>query len=112
MNCPIRLLPYAALAWLRMEKRAYPAAIHELASMINKIPKPAVPGQPATLPSPDPFEWAGQLREYAAGVGEPSLQLTEAIAALDAAVASQGKPAQALYEKGPKAYRRDSGRFR
>ena len=37
---PDRLLPYAALAWLRMEKRAYPAAIHELTNMINKIPKP------------------------------------------------------------------------
>ena len=41
---PDQLLPYAALAWLRMEKRAFPAAIHELTNMINKIPKPARPG--------------------------------------------------------------------
>ena len=67
---PNQLLPYAALAWLRMEKRAYPAAIHELTSMINKIPKPA--GAAAAQPplAPDPFEWAGQLREYAEGVGD------------------------------------------
>ena len=44
---PDQLLPYAALAWLRMEKRAYPAAIRELASMIDKIPKPAAPGAPS-----------------------------------------------------------------
>ena len=40
---PNQLLPYAALAWLRMDKRVYPAAIHELANMIDKVPKPARP---------------------------------------------------------------------
>ena len=93
---PDRLLPYAALAWLRN----YLGAIHELTKMINKIPKPL--GAHLTLPPlvPEPLEWAGQLREYAAGVGDPSRQLTEAVNALDAAVAAQGEQATALYAKG------------
>ncbi len=100
---PNQLLPYAALAWLRMDvKRAYPAAIRELTAMINKIPKPSAPGQHVPPLQPDPFEWAGQLREHAKGVAESSALLDEAIAALDAAVAAQGAPAVALYEKGRK----------
>ena len=50
--------------------------------------------------TPDPFEWAGRIREYAAGVGDPSRQLTEETAALDAAVAARGPEAVALYNKG------------
>ena len=50
--------------------------------------------------TPDPFEWAGQLRDYAVGVGGPSRQLSEAVAALDAAVAARGTQAAALYAKG------------
>ena len=95
-----RLLPYAALAWLRMEKRAYPAAVRELANMINKIPKPASSELPLPQLAPDPFEWAGQLRDHAVGVGEPSRQLTAAVAALDAAVTARGAQAIALYTKG------------
>ena len=97
---PDRLLPYAALAWLRMEKRAYPAAIRELASMIDKMPKPASPGLPQPPVTPDPFEWAGQLRDYAVGVSDPSRQLNQAVAALDAAVAARGVPAVAQFKKG------------
>ena len=97
---PQRLLPYAALAWLRMEKRTYPAAVHELAAMIAKIPSPPPPdmaGEANYL-----FSWAGQLRDHAAGVSEPSRQLGEALAALDAAVAAHGKTAVSLYEQGRK----------
>ncbi len=68
--------------------------------MINKIPKPAGPGQPVPPLTPDPFEWAGQLCDYAEGVSEPSRQLAEAVAALDAAVAARGAQADALYKKG------------
>ena len=96
---PDRLLPYAALAWLKMDKRTYPAAIHELTGMIAKIPQHASPGLSGP-PTPDPFEWAGQMRDYAAGVGDPSRQLNEAATALDAAVAAQGPRAVALYKKG------------
>ena len=109
---PKQLLPYAALAWLRMEKRAYPAAIHELTAMIEKIPKPAGPNSPLPPLTPDPFEWAGQLREYAAGVSDPSRPLNEAVAALDAAVAARGAQAVALYKKGRRPFCRDSGRLR
>ncbi len=91
---PDRLLPYAALAWLKMEKRAYPAAIRELTNMVTKVPKAVSPL------TPEPFEWAGQLRDYAVGVSEPSRELTDAAAALDAAVAARGPQAVALYKKG------------
>jgi hypothetical protein len=97
---PDRLLPYAALAWLRMEKRAYPAAVRELTSMINRIAKPARPDLPIPSVTPEPLEWAGQLREYAKGTGDPSSQLDEALAALDAAVAARGAQAIAHYKKG------------
>ncbi|MGO9107969.1 MAG: protein kinase domain-containing protein [Thermoguttaceae bacterium] len=97
---PDQLLPYAGLAWLRMEKRAYPAAVRELASMINKVPKPLRPEVPIPQLAHDPFEWAGRLREYAVGVSDRSRQLTEAVAALDAAVAARGAQAVARYEKG------------
>ena len=97
---PDRLLPYAALAWLRMEKRGYVAAIRELTAMIEKIPKPASAGLAQVVLTPDPYEWAGQLRDYAVGVSEPSRQLNESVALLDAAIAARGAPAVALYKKG------------
>ena len=97
---PQQLLPYAALAWLRMEKRTFPSALDELKGMINAIPKPARPNEPLPSQTPEPFSWAGQLRDYAAAVGDPSQQLTEQVAALDAAVAARGPAAKAIYEKG------------
>ena len=98
---PNQPLPYAALAWQKLEKRTFPwLAIHELTNMINKIPKPASPDQASPPLTPDPYEWAGQLRDYAVGVNDPSRQLTEAVAALDAAVALHGAQAVALYGKG------------
>jgi serine/threonine-protein kinase len=93
---PDRLLPYAALGWLKMDKRAYPAAIHELTELINKIPKTAR----SSALVPDPYEWAGQLRDFAAGQGRSSLLLNDAVSALDAAVAARGPQAAALYAKG------------
>ncbi len=96
---PNQLLPYAALAWLRLEKRVYPAGIRELAALINIIPKPR-PGEQSAALNPDPLEWAGRLCGYAEGVSEPSRQLTEAVAALDAAVAERGDRAIALFAAG------------
>ena len=97
---PDRLLPYAALAWLRLEKRSFTLAPRELTRMIEKIPKPADPDKPAAPITPEPFQWAGQLREYAMGVSDPSRQLSDEVAALDAAVAARGAAAIALYSKG------------
>jgi len=97
---PDRVLPYAALAWLKMDKRTYSAAVHELTGMVEKIAKTTSPGPSGPPLTPEPFEWAGQLRDYAAGVGEPSRQLNEATAALDAAVAARGPQAVARYKKG------------
>jgi hypothetical protein len=68
--------------------------------MINRIPKPASPELPVPLLTPEPLEWAGQLRDYAVGVSDPSRQLTDATAALDAAVVARGAQAVALYKKG------------
>ncbi len=97
---PDRLLPYAALAWLRLEKRSFTLGARELTRMIEKIPKPADPDKPAAPITPEPFQWAGQLREYAMGVSDPSRQLSDEVAALDAAVAARGAAAIALYSKG------------
>jgi eukaryotic-like serine/threonine-protein kinase len=101
---PDRLLPHAALAWLRMEKRTNPAAaVNELTAMVGKIPDPHAPDGSYAAEAKYLFRWAGQMREHAAGVGEASRQLSEALAALDAAVAAHGPAAKELYEQGRKA---------
>lgn len=100
---PDRLLPYAALAWLRLEKRSYPAAVNELAAMIGKISKPQ-PGETSYSKEAEYLiAWAGRLREFAAGVNEPSRPLNEALAALDAAVTVHGQRAGQLYNQGRRA---------
>ncbi len=101
---PDRLLPYAALAWLRMEKRVNLAmAVNELTAMIEKIPKPTGPGAAYPAEPKFLFRWSGQLREYAADVGEPSRQLSESLSALDAAIGTHGSQAADLYARGRKA---------
>jgi serine/threonine-protein kinase len=97
---PNQLLPYAALAWLRLEKRSFLLGITQLTKMIDKIPKPTGPDQSPARLTPEPFQWAGQLRDYAWGVSDASPQLTEELAVLDAAVDAHGAAAVALYNKG------------
>ena len=102
-DMPDRLLPYAALAWLRLEKRSYAAAVSELAAMIAKVPKPQG-GETSYSPETKYlFGWAGRLREFAAGVNEPSRPLGEASAALDAAVFAHGQQAVQFYDQGRQA---------
>ncbi len=110
-DMPDRLLPYAALAWLRMEKRSYALAVNELAAMVRKIPRPsggetAYSGEAKYL-----FGWSGKLRELAAGVGEPSRPLNEALAALDAAVSAHGPLAVQIYGQGRQATKAVLGDF-
>jgi hypothetical protein len=99
---PDRLLPYVALAWLRMDKRSYTPAVNELTALVNKIPRShgdaPYGGEAQFL-----FQWAGQMREHAIGVADPSRQLTDAASALDAAVAAHGAQAVELYGKGRQA---------
>ena len=100
---PDRVLPYAALAWLRMDKRTYPAAVNELTAMIAKLPKQSGPDIPYSAEAKFLFRWCGQLREHAAGVGESTLPLREALAGLDAAIAAHGPQAVDLYTQGRQA---------
>jgi serine/threonine-protein kinase len=97
---PDRLLPYAALAWLRMDKRTYAPAINELTAMTAKIPNSAEPEVPYSAEAKFLFRWTGQLREHAAGLGEMTLPLRDALTALDAAVAAHGPQALELYTQG------------
>ena len=57
---------------------------------------------PCSRRGPILFHWAGQLREHAAGVGDPSRQLSEALPPLDRAVAARCRAAE-LYAKGREA---------
>ena len=100
---PDRILPYAALAWLRMDKRTYAAAVNELTAMVAKIPKQSAPEVPYSAEAKFLFRWTGQLREHAAGVGESTLPLREALAGLDAAIAAHGPQAVELYDQGRRA---------
>ena len=105
LEMPNRLLPYAALAWLRLkgDKHTFAAGVNELTAMINKIPRPAETAQPYSYEAIFLFPWTGRLREYAAGVGEPSRQLSDSLAALDAAVAVQSPEVSKLYAEGRQA---------
>ena len=67
--------------------------------MISKIPKPAGPVRPRAV-RPNPSNGRGNSAIMPREVGDPSRQLTEEIAALDAAVAARGPQAVALYDKG------------
>jgi serine/threonine-protein kinase len=101
---PDRILPYAALAWLRMDKRTYAAAVNELAALVARIPKQFGPDAPCSEAEANfLFRWAGQLREHAAGMGEAALPLREALAGLDAAIAAHGRQAERLYTEGRQA---------
>jgi serine/threonine-protein kinase len=95
---PDRLLPSAALAWLRFDKRAYAAGVGDLTDMIGRIPKtPRSNGAEAKFL----ITWAGQMREFASvAVQDPPRLLVDAIAGLDAAVAAHGPEALELYQKG------------
>ena len=57
---PDRVLPYAALAWLRMDKRTYAAAVNELTAMMAKIPKLSDPGAVYSAEAKFPFRWSGR----------------------------------------------------
>jgi serine/threonine-protein kinase len=100
---PDRILPYAALAWLRMDKRTYATAVNELTAMVARIPKQSAPDTPYSPEAKFLFRWSGQLREHAAGVGEASLPLRESLAGLDSAVAAHGQQATELFNQGRQA---------
>jgi hypothetical protein len=84
-----------------MDKRTYATAVNELTAMMAKIPNP--PSPELRYEASFLFRWAGQLREHAAGVGDDSLPLREALTALDAAVAVHGPQAVELYTQGRQA---------
>jgi serine/threonine-protein kinase len=100
---PDRILPYAALAWLRMDKRTYAAAVNELTAMVAKIPKLSAADTAYSAEAKFLFRWSGQLREHAAGVSETALPLREALAGLDTAIAAHGPEATELYAQGRQA---------
>jgi tRNA A-37 threonylcarbamoyl transferase component Bud32 len=97
------LLPYAALAWLRMEKRSYATAMNDLAAMMAKAPKLGAGETSYEDEVKDLFIWSGRLRELAAGVAESSRPLNDALTAVDAAVSTHGPQAIELYAQGRQA---------
>jgi serine/threonine-protein kinase len=97
---PDLLLPGQALAWVQFDKRAYSNGVGELADMTAKIPTPKKPGETYPADSQQLFQWIGQLREFAAALGDNRTAAQEAIQKLDAAVAGHGDAAVERYEKG------------
>jgi len=97
---PDLLLPGQALAWVQFDKRAYSSGVGELAEMAARIPKPTKPGETYSAESQQIFQWIGQLREYAASLGDKRTAAQEALQKLDAAVAGHGDAAVERYEKG------------
>ena len=63
-----------------LEKRSYPPAVNELAAMIAKVPQPPHGETSYSAEAVYLFRWAGQLREFVAGVSELSRPLNEALA--------------------------------
>jgi len=97
---PSLLLPSQALAWVQFDKRSYANGVSELAELAAKIPKPKKPGQPYPAELQEVLHGIGQLREFAAGVGEQRAGADEALQRLDAAVAAHGDAAAQPYSEG------------
>jgi hypothetical protein len=97
---PDLLLPIQALAWLRFDKRAYLTGVEDLTELVAKLPKPKKPRDGYPLAALNAFQWAGQLREFAASADETRPVPEPALKKLDAAVADHGEEAVQLYEKG------------
>ncbi len=101
---PDLLLPLEVLAWLRFERRLYPAGIDDLTELMSKIPRPKKPKEALPAELVYLFPWVGRLREFAAMVDERPVP-EPSLARLDAAVAAHGAEAVKLYEQGREATR-------
>jgi len=90
-----------AIAWLHVDKRAYPFAGNALVELIDKVPKPPKITDPYSLDAKSIFLWAGQLRQFMALTTRSHLRrLSRSLAKLDAAVAAHDAEAGRFYDQG------------
>jgi hypothetical protein len=98
---PELLLPLEAMAWVRFEKRSYPAGIEDLVELVGKLPRPETPAEPLSEVSQRVLPWAGRLREFAGTAVKGSRQPSgPALERLDDAVAALGDASELAYRKG------------
>ncbi len=100
---PDMVLPQMGLAWVRFDKRAYPAAVNDLRNLLTSIPPLAAPDKYYPESIQRAFYLAGQLREYAgSALPENWRPPTESLAALDQLAADRGPDATRFYQLGRK----------
>ncbi|MGQ9574044.1 MAG: protein kinase domain-containing protein [Thermoguttaceae bacterium] len=102
---PDLLLAYQGLAWLRFERRTYPPGIEELTELVARVPKPRRASEPYPAEVQQVFQWAGQLREFAANEERKSVP-ESTLARLDAAAAAHGERMAQHYQSGRDRMRR------
>jgi type VI protein secretion system component VasK len=87
-------------AWIDFEKNNCAAGIVELTQVIGRLPAAKSPDDVPAKEHQPIFEWAGKLREFAETLAKNKVPTAEQLAALDAAVERQGKPAAKAYKIG------------
>ena len=98
---PEMLLPSQGLVWAHFMRRNYNSGVAQLREMIAGVPKPKKPNEPYPETVREAFQWAGQLREFAAGAPEEfRLPDASALADIDTAAAEHGGPMAAAYTEG------------
>jgi serine/threonine-protein kinase len=109
---PGLVLPMQGLAWLRFDKRSFPAGLNELTLLVEKLPKPKKLGEAYSAEAKKVLDWAGRLRSYAAEMSQESPRLVaEPLARLDAAVGALPAEAQEAFQQGREASEAVAGDF-
>lgn len=98
---PELLLPMQGIAWLHFDKRNYDPGVDALVELVSALPQPKTPDGPYSQQATEIFDWAGQIREFAAVAEKENYRPTEStLAKIDAAVQAHQGEANLAYEQG------------
>ena len=113
---PEELVSYLALAWTKLFRRDYSGAVTEMLALASHWESSQVKPKPGlivtVLNGPEVFHFLGQLREYAARVGEGNERPPDSLfQKLDESVQQLGEPLTSAYEQGREQSRQILDRF-
>jgi hypothetical protein len=113
---PEELVSYLALAWTKLFRRDYNGAVGEMLALASHWESSQVKPKPGlivtVLNGPEVFHFLGQLREYAARVGEGNERPADSLfQKLDDRVQQLGEPLTSAYQQGREQSRQILDRF-
>ena len=113
---PEELVSYLALAWTKLFRRDYNGGVGEMLTLASHWESSQVKPKPGlivtVLNGPEVFHFLGQLREYAARVGEGSERPPDSLfQKLDDKVQELGEPLTSAYQQGREQSRQILDRF-